>query len=211
MEPTLEVGDVLLVEKITPRFIRHYQPGDVVLFAPPPRLRDLVDAAASTAATGPGVVSSSSSSLSSRDLFVKRVAASQTGDVVAVDRNGRVRINNDKSAAARDQCDAEPLGLIRPYIARARQQQQQLQQQPFPVGNNRNDDDDAFVSVLPPGTLAVLGDCSAVSIDSRIWGPLPIENVVGRPVVRLFPWSKFGPIPPLVPTVTDWNEKGAAE
>jgi len=35
MDPTLQVGDVLLVEKVTPRFWRNYKPGDVVLFSPP--------------------------------------------------------------------------------------------------------------------------------------------------------------------------------
>lgn len=38
----------------------------------------------------------------------------------------------------------------------------------------------------------VLGDNRANSSDSRYWGPLPKENIVGRPIIRLTPVSKIG-------------------
>ena len=46
----------------------------------------------------------------------------------------------------------------------------------------------------PHGSLFVLGDCPARSTDSRSWGPLPIENVVARPVVRVWPVGRQGAI-----------------
>ena len=42
--------------------------------------------------------------------------------------------------------------------------------------------------------ISVLGDNEAASLDSRFWGCLPLENVVGSPVLRILPLSRFGPI-----------------
>lgn len=37
----------------------------------------------------------------------------------------------------------------------------------------------------------VLGDNRAGSSDSRIWGPLPKKNIIGKPIIRLFPINKI--------------------
>jgi len=41
----------------------------------------------------------------------------------------------------------------------------------------------------------VLGDNRLQSADSRVWGNLPRELIVGRPIVRLFPFSEIDILP----------------
>ena len=42
--------------------------------------------------------------------------------------------------------------------------------------------------VVPPGQLYLLGDNRSDSVDSRHFGPVPVDTVVGRVVGRLLPW-----------------------
>lgn len=170
MEPTLNVGDVLLVEKVTPRLpFLNYKPGDVVMFQPPSALRDLVEA--------------NGGKLSSRDLFVKRVAA-VAGDVVEVGKNGDVKVTNgveNRQTPIRSLCTAEPLGLIKKYVKPG-------------------------VTVVPPNKVLLLGDCSSVSVDGRVWGTLDTNDIVGRPILRTWPPSKMSKIPDLPTVESQWKD-----
>ncbi len=49
--------------------------------------------------------------------------------------------------------------------------------------------------ILPEGQYFVMGDNRMGSADSRMWGSVPTDDIVGRPIIELFPLSKFGIIP----------------
>lgn len=45
---------------------------------------------------------------------------------------------------------------------------------------------------VPPGHLFMMGDNRNNSEDSRVWGPLPLEFVVGKAFVIFWPFSRIG-------------------
>ena len=46
-------------------------------------------------------------------------------------------------------------------------------------------------TILKEGEYFLLGDNRTNSLDSRVWGALPRENIVGRVLVRVYPLSQF--------------------
>ncbi|KAL7463537.1 hypothetical protein ACHAXS_009125 [Conticribra weissflogii] len=155
MEPTLLKGDVLLVEKF-PRVYERTTYGDVVLFRPPPTLRD--------------IVTSNGSQLSSTSLFVKRVVGLPGDGDIRLLGDNEVTINSKPSIGPnRELCADEPLRLIDRLLE-----------------NGKGTDIDR----LGENDVYVLGDCKAVSVDSRVFGTLPKENIVGKPLARIWPLNR---------------------
>ena len=54
---------------------------------------------------------------------------------------------------------------------------------------------DEMTVVLKPDQYFVMGDNRPESLDSRIWGPLPKNLIIGRPILRLFPVNTLGAFP----------------
>ncbi len=57
--------------------------------------------------------------------------------------------------------------------------------------------DGHVVIKIPEGFYFFMGDNSKESLDSRFFGFVPKENVIGMPILRIWPFERFGPIQPL--------------
>lgn len=66
--------------------------------------------------------------------------------------------------------------------------------QKYGVRDNNREDESRMTLVVPEGHVWLEGDCPALSIDSRHYGPVPIEWLQGKLVARLWPlWRWSGP------------------
>jgi signal peptidase I len=91
--------------------------------------------------------------------FIKRVIG-LPGETVIL-RDGKITIVNDEKP--------EGFSWNEPYVTYGRS--------------------DTATFVLGEGEYFVMGDNRAGSADSRVWGPVPEDNIIGRPIFRLWPLS----------------------
>lgn len=54
---------------------------------------------------------------------------------------------------------------------------------------------DTLSYTLTSGEYFVMGDNRAGSYDSRAWGPLPEVDIIGKPLVRLYPFNMINILP----------------
>ena len=52
--------------------------------------------------------------------------------------------------------------------------------------------DDHLTTTLTADDYFVMGDNRSASSDSRVWGPVPRKDIVGKVLVRILPVSRFG-------------------
>ncbi|GIU83488.1 MAG: signal peptidase I [Acidimicrobiales bacterium] len=138
MEPTLHVGDRVLVNKISYR-LHEVHRGDLVVFERP-----------------------GDSSLGSIKDLIKRVVG-LPGETVII-QNNQVFIDAGEG----------PRPLIEPYL---------------PPGTVM---EDFRGSPIPEGHVFVMGDNRDDSRDSRVFGPIPVDDIVGRAFVRIWPPGQIG-------------------
>jgi signal peptidase I len=174
MENTLLIGDRVLVNKVV-YDVRDPVRGEVVVFrgtdnwvaqeapAPPP---NLVGKVGRTVGDLVGV------SRPGEKDFIKRVIGVPGDRIFCCDSaTGRVVVNGvplDESAYVSE--DSPPDLPPNPKQCRSRQ----------------------FTEiVVPPGQIFVMGDHRLVSQDARCQGPVPIENVIGRAFMIVWPQQRW--------------------
>ncbi|WP_315790851.1 signal peptidase I [Fischerella sp. JS2] len=108
-----------------------------------------------------------------QDAFIKRIIG-LPGETVAL-KNGKVYINNQPlpektylSSSQQTIVNVCTSGPQPPFLAK-------------PV-------------TIPPDSYLVLGDNRNSSYDSRCWGVVPRENIIGRAVIRFWPLNHIGGI-----------------
>jgi len=156
MVPTLEIGQRVLVDRISPRF-SDYERGDVVVFKPP----EGADTGACAVSHPPQQACPRSSDAKSDTNFIKRIVA-VGGDRIAIKR-GRVYIDG------------------------------KLQQEPY-IAPNANCDICNLPEELtvPEGQYYMMGDNRGASLDSRKWGPVPKDNIIGKAFATYWPPNRWG-------------------
>ena len=146
MEPTLEINDMVLVN----RFIYHLHPprrGDIVVFHPPGRGDTPIRGARTEASVN----------------FIKRIIG-LPGETIQI-TNGVVDICSRPHVGCR--------ALHEPYISTTH------------YGNYGP-------YTIPKGDYFVMGDNRGNSDDSRVWGPLPGRNIIGKAFLIYWPLDRIG-------------------
>lgn len=141
MEPTIQIGDNVLAQKVTLRLGQDVQAGDIVVFANPDTSSD-------------------------HGTLVKRVIATagQTVDL----QDGRVYV------------DGTPLD--EPYAAGST----------YPLPMQAPGVTVSFPYTVPEGCVWLMGDNRENSADSRYFGAVPRENLIGVAFFRYWPFNRIG-------------------
>ncbi len=173
MEPTLQIGDRLLIEKLTMRFGRQPKRGDIMVFYPPPAVlggKDLSYDPISVLGRLTGLPI-----FPSENAFIKRVIG-LPGDHIRVKAGIGVFVNGellDESnyIKAKPDYDLNVLGDIGGIVGEDSPQYYR------PYGDPEHANEPIIV---PPGHLFMMGDNRNNSLDGHIWGFLDQNRLIGR-------------------------------
>ncbi|MEV4760468.1 signal peptidase I [Micromonospora sp. NPDC049559] len=183
MEDTLLIGDRVLVNKMIYN-VRDPKRGEVVVFRGTdrwaPQLATEPDPGL-LAKVGRTVGDLVGVSRPGEKDFIKRVIGVPGDHVKCCDEQGRVTVNGVALDESSYVLQDSPLDLPpNPRECRSR----------------RFDE-----VVVPPGQIFVMGDHRLVSQDARCQGPVPIDNVIGRAFVIVWPYARWSSLP--VPSTFD--------
>jgi signal peptidase I len=159
MEPTLDVGERVLVQRVTTRLGAEPKVGNIIVFHPPAGADGIPAQCGAPARDGQPCAKPTKNH--SDQTFIKRVVA-VGGDTVAV-RNGLAIVNGRTQPA--------------PFAAACAGGDGCNMTQPITV---------------PEGSVFLMGDNRGNSDDSRYWGPVPDDWVIGKAFATYWPPSRIG-------------------
>jgi len=167
MQPTLVVGQRVLVDRFSHHVGGDPKLGDITVFKPPPTAESAggqcaVAGEGPSYGAGPAAGRSCSRAVPGEGPrpFVKRVVG-MPGDRIAV-RDGHV-IRNGRRA-----------------------------DEPFAVACDGGPECDLAPIEIPAGHYFLMGDNRGNSVDSRYWGALPRDQIIGRAVATYWPPGRIG-------------------
>jgi signal peptidase I len=159
MVPTLEIGQRVLVDRLTPRFSEPDR-GDILVFNPPSGAEE---GSCGDLGTPADQACPEPTSRRADTNFIKRVVAVPGDRLKVVD--GRVYVNGKRQAEPFLERDADcPICDL-----------------PRPIE-------------IPPDHLFMMGDNRGQSADSREWGPVPEDWIVGKAFFTYWPPDRIGPL-----------------
>ncbi|WP_373292780.1 signal peptidase I [Mangrovihabitans endophyticus] len=172
MENTLLVGDRVLVNKVV-YDMRDPVRGEIVVFRGTDNWAPEVTEPVSqtfTAKLGRTIGDLVGVSRPGERDFIKRVIGLPGDRVACCDAQGRITVNGES--------------IDEPYVE---------ENSPLDApANPRQCTSRRFDEVtIPPGEMFVMGDHRLVSQDARCQGPVPIDNVIGRAFVIVWPSSRL--------------------
>lgn len=186
MEPTLQINDRLIVEKISKHLGHTIQRGDILVFYPPP-----IEMGGQDLKNDPLTVMGRLTGLPflpNEPAFIKRVIG-LPGDHIRIQAGVGVYINGqllDESPYIKElpAYDLNVLGDIQ-----GRNQPGEFIQ---PYGDKKKDP-----IIVPAGHVFMMGDNRNNSEDSHVWGFLDQKRVIGRAWVLI--WRRL--TPPMYPPI----------
>ncbi|MBX9952086.1 MAG: signal peptidase I [Candidatus Obscuribacterales bacterium] len=179
MEPTLQINDRLLVEKVSHHIGKPIQRGDILVFYPPP-----IEMGGQDLKNDPLTVLGRLTGLPFlpyEPAFIKRVVG-LPGDHIRIQKGEGVYINGqllDESSYAKEtpNYDRNVLGDIGGPSSTGKMIR--------PFGDEARANDPIIV---PAGHLFMMGDNRNNSEDSHVWGFLPQDRVIGRACLLFWRW-----------------------
>ena len=172
MQQTLEIKDRVLVNKVI-YDVRDPLRGEIVVFRGPETwASESTEPVSNTfgAKLGRTIGDLVGVSRPGERDFIKRVIGLEGDKVACCDAQGRITVNGKS--------------INEPYI---------FENSPLDAPPNpRQCTSRVFTEVtVPAGQIFVMGDHRGVSQDARCQGPVPVDNVIGRAFVIVWPTSRF--------------------